>query len=467
MDATLAGPIRPRRALRSRSPAFARVALVVPVLLLAAGVVALEAPIATAAAPPSSNAGGWSPGVGSPLPGGSAARATAQEPYRGRPALLQPSARALVLAAPAVGMAASAGGNGYWLVASDGGIFSFGAAQFYGSMGGRPLDAPIVGMAASAGGNGYWLVASDGGIFSFGAAQFYGSASGLRLTGRMIGINPVPAGGGYWMADSLGQVLEFGAASYYGSASPSVLQVGDSISSTLGIDLATAGVPHGVSYFDKGILGCGIAQGEPVIANGYEIAQISPYCNGTSATQWEQLWAAEVDAYAPQVAVLLVGYWEIADRWRNGSWANITQPGFASYLRHQLLTAVGILHSKGAHVVLLTCPYFDQPDPGPLVPAPESSSSRVDAWNAIVDQMPSDLGSAVSVVNLNAKVDPGGNFAASIGGMTVRAPDGEHFPFYNLYQPTLADPDTAAQAAQFGEWIGAWLWPQLLAGGAS
>ncbi len=425
MDATLAGPIRPRRALRSRSPAFARVALVVPVLLLAAGVVALEAPIATAAAPPSSNAGGWSPGVGSPLPGGSAARATAQEPYRGRPALLQPSARALVLAAPAVGMAASAGGNGYW------------------------------------------LVASDGGIFSFGAAQFYGSASGLHLTGRMIGINPVPAGGGYWMADSLGQVLEFGAASYYGSASPSVLQVGDSISSTLGIDLATAGVPHGVSYFDKGILGCGIAQGEPVIANGYEIAQISPYCNGTSATQWEQLWAAEVDAYAPQVAVLLVGYWEIADRWRNGSWANITQPGFASYLRHQLLTAVGILHSKGAHVVLLTCPYFDQPDPGPLVPAPESSSSRVDAWNAIVDQMPSDLGSEVSVVNLNAKVDPGGNFAASIGGMTVRAPDGEHFPFYNLYQPTLADPDTAAQAAQFGEWIGAWLWPQLLAGGAS
>ncbi|MGH9103421.1 MAG: protease pro-enzyme activation domain-containing protein [Acidimicrobiales bacterium] len=38
---------------------------------------------------------------------------------------------------------------GYWEVASDGGIFSFGDASFYGSMGGRPLDKPIVGMAVN------------------------------------------------------------------------------------------------------------------------------------------------------------------------------------------------------------------------------------------------------------------------------------------------------------------------------
>jgi len=32
-------------------------------------------------------------------------------------------------------------------VASDGGIFSFGDASFYGSMGGKPLSKPIVGIA--------------------------------------------------------------------------------------------------------------------------------------------------------------------------------------------------------------------------------------------------------------------------------------------------------------------------------
>jgi hypothetical protein len=43
-------------------------------------------------------------------------------------------------------MAETSNGSGYRFVASDGGIFSFGA-PFYGSMGGTPLNKPIVGMA--------------------------------------------------------------------------------------------------------------------------------------------------------------------------------------------------------------------------------------------------------------------------------------------------------------------------------
>ncbi|MHB8289767.1 MAG: hypothetical protein ACYDEY_11110 [Acidimicrobiales bacterium] len=39
--------------------------------------------------------------------------------------------------------------RGYWFVASDGGIFSFGDAKFYGSMGDKRLNKPIVGMAAT------------------------------------------------------------------------------------------------------------------------------------------------------------------------------------------------------------------------------------------------------------------------------------------------------------------------------
>ena len=46
-----------------------------------------------------------------------------------------------------VDIAAMPTGKGYWLVAADGGVFSFGTAQFYGSMGGKPLNKPIVGMA--------------------------------------------------------------------------------------------------------------------------------------------------------------------------------------------------------------------------------------------------------------------------------------------------------------------------------
>jgi ribosomal protein L24E len=79
------------------------------------------------------------------------------------------------LNAPIVGMAASPSGAGYWLVASDGGIFTFGSAHFYGSTGNLALNAPIVSMAATPSGAGYMLAASDGGIFTFGNAKFYGS----------------------------------------------------------------------------------------------------------------------------------------------------------------------------------------------------------------------------------------------------------------------------------------------------
>ncbi len=53
------------------------------------------------------------------------------------------------LNAPIVGMAPTADGRGYWNVASDGGLFAFGDAAFYGSMGGHPLNRPVVGMAAT------------------------------------------------------------------------------------------------------------------------------------------------------------------------------------------------------------------------------------------------------------------------------------------------------------------------------
>jgi hypothetical protein len=86
-------------------------------------------------------------------------------------------------------MAATPDGGGYWLVASDGGIFTFGDAPFLGSMGGKPLNQPIVGMASTSEGGGYWLVASDGGIFTFGDAPFSGSTGSIHLNSPIVGMS--------------------------------------------------------------------------------------------------------------------------------------------------------------------------------------------------------------------------------------------------------------------------------------
>ena len=88
------------------------------------------------------------------------------------------SAQHLGLNQPIVGIAATPSGKGYWLVAADGGVFSFGDARFHGSTGAIHLNQPIVGMTSTPSGHGYWFVAADGGIFGFGDARFYGSLSG-------------------------------------------------------------------------------------------------------------------------------------------------------------------------------------------------------------------------------------------------------------------------------------------------
>jgi len=119
---------------------------------------------------------------------------------------------------PIVGMASTLDGRGYWLVASDGGIFTYGDAGFYGSAGDVHLDEPIVGMASTADGKGYWLVASDGGVFAYGDAVFYGSAGDVHLNEPIVGMASTADGKGYWLVASDGGVFAYGDARFLGSA---------------------------------------------------------------------------------------------------------------------------------------------------------------------------------------------------------------------------------------------------------
>ena len=119
---------------------------------------------------------------------------------------------------PIVGISATGDDGGYWLEASDGGIFNYGDAGFFGSAGGIALNKPIVGMASTIDGGGYWLVATDGGIFSYGDAPFYGSTGAIALNKPIVGMAATPDGGGYWLVASDGGIFAYGDARFYGSA---------------------------------------------------------------------------------------------------------------------------------------------------------------------------------------------------------------------------------------------------------
>jgi hypothetical protein len=112
-------------------------------------------------------------------------------------------------------MAVAPNGRGYWLVASDGGVFAFGnGARFFGSTGDIKLVQPIIGIAPTNSNDGYWFVAADGGIFSFGDARsFTPTLGGAPVTG----LAKSPDGDGLWVARANGQVNGYGSVPSLGS----------------------------------------------------------------------------------------------------------------------------------------------------------------------------------------------------------------------------------------------------------
>jgi hypothetical protein len=85
-------------------------------------------------------------------------------------------------------VASTPDGAGYWMVASDGGVFTFGNARFFGSMANQHLNSPIIGIIPTADGGGYWLLAGDGGVFTFGDAEFLGSLGDIKLQAPIVGV---------------------------------------------------------------------------------------------------------------------------------------------------------------------------------------------------------------------------------------------------------------------------------------
>jgi hypothetical protein len=165
------------------------------------------------------------------------------------------STGSLKLNKPMVGMAPTPDGQGYWLVASDGGIFSYGDALFHGSRGGQPLNKPIVGMATTPDGKGYWLVASDGGIFNYGDAGFFGSRGGQPINAPIVGMAATADGKGYWLVGADGGIYSYGDAVFFGSTG--ALKLNKPV-------VGMAATPTGLGYWlvasDGGIFNYGDAQ---------------------------------------------------------------------------------------------------------------------------------------------------------------------------------------------------------------
>lgn len=168
-------------------------------------------------------------------------------------ALITGSATAMIVAegSPAEAEASSeksSEGDGYWMVTSNGNVYEFGDAQWYGSGFSETVD-----IEPTPGGNGYWLADKYGFVGAYGDAPFLGSDPHLQYDKKEVAtsISSTPTGRGYWMYTNLGRVVTYGDAQHFGDMSGTRLngEILDSVPTPSGQGYYMVGSDGGVFTF--------------------------------------------------------------------------------------------------------------------------------------------------------------------------------------------------------------------------
>ncbi|HEX5267522.1 MAG TPA: SGNH hydrolase domain-containing protein [Acidimicrobiales bacterium] len=216
-----------------------------------------------------------------------------------------------------------------------------------------------------------------------------------------------------------------------------IMFIGDSVAQTTAAGLGPLASQYGGAIANEGIMGCGVVTASPYVYFGQQ-ANLLPQCR-----TWAATWQAAVVRDSPDVVAILVGRWELMDRFYQGRWTHLGDPAFDAYVESQLEHGIAIATSRGAKVALLTVPYYlrGHTPAGGLFP--EDDPARVDHENALFRRVAARYPGLVSVINFGAFLSPGGHFSMVVDGVQVRS-DGVHI------------------TPQTGPWLAPRIMPQLV-----
>ncbi len=185
-------------------------------------------------------------------------------------------------------------------------------------------------------------------------------------------------------------------------------------------------------------LGCGIMRGGRYRVPGYPEGPQRDECNA-----WAARWNTVLDKRAADVAVVLVGTWDVTDHQLPGEsqWRAPGDPAYDAWLKREMLSVVDELSAEAPTVVWLTCPLIDfgLTANGISPHHAMSDPARMVRFNQLLREVEAER-PALKVADL------AGYLASTPGGELDRAmrPDGVHFT------------DTAAVQ------VAGWLGPQLI-----
>ena len=242
-----------------------------------------------------------------------------------------------------------------------------------------------------------------------------------------------------------------------------IMIVGDSLAYDLGRALERwADETQDAVVWNQAVYGCGIARGgsrrfsfdiAPALVKQFEAILDDLEHIPVACESWVDWWPIQVARFRPHVVLVLSGVWDLTDR-RRPEWSRYRQPGdevFDTWLRSEYEVAVDLLSADGARVLWLTHPCIaPKHNLGPLSDAGGVTAERVVHLNqGILRALATSRDGRVELVDLDARVCPGGEFRSRLGGIENARPDGVH----------LSRPGN--------RWVAEWLGRQAIAAAAT
>ena len=200
-----------------------------------------------------------------------------------------------------------------------------------------------------------------------------------------------------------------------------VMLVGDSVGTTLGLELGAHEQRLGVLLANRSVLGCSFVTGGLVDAEGTFERQNIP-----CARQFDS-WEKDAASFHPQAIVVEMGYWDSMDRLVGGRVVHLGEKGFDEEVVARVRALVRDLAPHHQPVVLLSVPWMDPPPFPDGQPQPAASPTRHREINALLAEVARTSHGQVHFFDLGPYVSPSGHYQADVGGGICRQSDGVHF----------------------------------------
>jgi peptidoglycan/LPS O-acetylase OafA/YrhL/lysophospholipase L1-like esterase len=218
-----------------------------------------------------------------------------------------------------------------------------------------------------------------------------------------------------------------------------VMLVGDSVAHSLAPGMYRVAEEEGFLFWDVSVPGCSLAT--DVGERWFDYwRETEPAC----VPGWRERWPQQLDVFRPDIVVTLFGGQDAFDRRIDGQVTEYDTPEGEALAQQDLEDAVDTLSSRGAHVALLSVPYYRLGWPMKIDRERSPfNETWVDSYNAVQQRVQEERAGAVSVLDLNTYIDPDGTWTDTVDGVPVRLFDLVH----------LSD-----EGADF---VSRWLAPQL------